>query len=306
MKNKLIFGACALIIIGIAGYNLLGRLPATPLTSTKITVTTSFYPLYFFTSEITKDRVDVYNITPAGAEPHDYEPTAQDMKRIEDSKLLIMNGGKLEPWGDNVKSLLSGSKTAVVSVGESVATEELVEDGATIRDPHVWLSPKLAKIQVASILASVIVADPINANFYENNANTLLAKLDNLDQKYTMGLNNCQLSSIVTAHAAFGYLAREYSLLQVAISGLSPDTEPSAKELAEVTSYVKKNNIGYIFFETLVSPKLAETIARETGARTLVLNPLEGLSDQEISAGKNYFTEMENNLKNLQTALQCR
>ncbi|MBI5729012.1 MAG: zinc ABC transporter substrate-binding protein [Candidatus Magasanikbacteria bacterium] len=277
-----------------------------PAVANKLRVVTSFYPLYYFATQIAGDKAIVYNITPAGAEPHDYEPTTQDMAHIEDSKLLILNGGKLEAWGDKVKNTLQNTATIIVSVGDDIANQKVIEDGETVRDPHVWLDPVLAKKEATTIADSLAAVDPANANFYENNATQLLAKLDALDQKYRQDLSSCKQKNIATAHTAFGYLAREYEFEQIAISGLSPDAEPSAKKLADVTDYVKKHNIKYIFFESLVSPKLAETLAYETGAKTLVLNPLEGLTNQEIAQGQDYFTVMRNNLKNLQTALDCK
>ncbi|MFA5062173.1 MAG: metal ABC transporter substrate-binding protein [Patescibacteria group bacterium] len=263
--------------------------------STETGVVTSFYPLYFFTTQIAGDKASVYNITPAGAEPHDYEPTTQDVARIEDSKLLIINGGKLEPWGDSMTASLKGSQTTVVVAGNN-----------GVGDPHVWLDPVLAKNEVAAILNGLTVAFPTNADYYKTNAQNLENKLDALDAEYRTGLSSCQKKDFVTAHAAFGYLAKEYGLNQVAISGISPDEEPSPQKLTEVADFVKTNNIKYIFFESLTSPKLSDTIARETGAQTLVLNPLEGLTNAEISQGKNYFTVMTDNLNNLRIALQCQ
>lgn len=307
MKNKILLGALVLVVVGLVGYySRLPRLPEPTPEPSKMPVVTSFYPLYFFTTQIAGDKASVYNITPAGAEPHDYEPTAQDMARMENSRLLIMNGGQLEPWGDKVKNTLRGSATTIVSVGEAIANQEVFEDGEMVRDPHVWLSPALAQKEAAVIANSLATADPSNAKSYERNAKILQAKLETLDQTYRQGLSGCTQKNIVTAHAAFGYLAHEYGLEQIAISGLSPDTEPSARELADVTDYVRKNNVKYIFFESLVSPKLAETIAHETGAKTLPLNPLEGLTDQEIAGGQNYFTVMEDNLVNLKIALDCK
>ena len=133
-----------------------------------------------------------------------------------------------------------------------------------------------------------------------------IRKLDDLDRQYRRGLANCQEKNIVTSHAAFGYLATAYGLNQVSITGLSPDAQPSPRQLADIVKFTRANNVKYIFFESLVSPKLSKTIATEIGAQTMVLNPLEGLTDEEVSQGNNYFTEMENNLANLKTALECK
>ncbi len=272
----------------------------------KIQITTSFYPLYFFTSQIAGDKAVVYNLTPAGSEPHDYELTTQDVARIEDSKLLILNGNRLEAWGEKIKDSLLGTDTIIVTVGENMDSDASSEINITGNDPHVWLDPHLAEKEAMAITQALKQVDPTNTTFYQTNFELLQDKFSDLDEEFHLGLNNCLKKDMVTAHAAFGHLAREYNLNQVSISGLSPDEEPSPQKLAEVADFAGKNNIKYIFFESLVSPKLAQTVASEIGASTLVLNPIEGLSDSEITQGKNYFTEMKNNLTNLKIALQCQ
>ncbi len=269
-------------------------------------IVTSFYPLYFFTTSIVGGNMPVYNITPAGAEPHDYEPTTQDIARIEDSALLILSGNSLEAWGTKMKTILANTGTNVITVADTLATEHITKDGKESPDPHVWLDPVLAKKEVQAIAEAVQAIDPEHASIYADNARALMAKLDTLDTTFRTGLNNCQKKDIITSHAAFGYLANAYGLNQVAISGLSPDEEPSVQTLSSVADFARTNHIRYIFFESLVSPKLSDTIAREVGAQTLVLNPLEGLNDEEIQRGQTYFTVMEQNLDNLKIALACQ
>jgi len=305
MRSRLIFVALGVGAAALAGYFLYFRIISFGPANNKLQVTTSFYPLYFFTSQIAGDRAVVYNVTPAGAEPHDYEPTPQDIARIEDSKLLVLNGGKFEAWGDKMKDSLNGQSTIVITVGEALVNPEVSGDNSLIHDPHVWLDPILAKREAETIAQELEQIDPDNASYYDGNLRELESKLDDLDAKFQQGLSSCQKKDIITSHAAFAYLAREYGLRQVAISGFSPDEEPSAQQLVKVADFAKSNNVDYIFFESLVSPKLSETIAREAGVKTMVLNPLEGLTDAEIAQGKNYFTEMENNLTNLKLALQC-
>jgi zinc transport system substrate-binding protein len=179
-------------------------------------------------------------------------------------------------------------------------------DGETQTDPHFWLDPVLAQEEVQIIRDALIKVDPANAQYYDKNAEGYISQLQALDKKYQDGLASCALKDVVTSHAAFGYLAKRYNLNQIAISGLSPDQEPSSSQMVEIAREAKQKNVKVIFFETLVSPKLAETIAREIGAQTAVFNPLEGLTDQEIKEGKNYISVMEDNLNNLRTALQCK
>lgn len=268
----------------------------------KIPVTASFYPLYFFAGQIGGDKAEVRNLTPAGVEPHNWEPAPQDIARIEKSKLLILNG-IMEAWGDKVKNNLQGKQVTVVAAGEGLFKS--TEVGQMSSDPHVWLSPPLAEKQVEVVTRGFIKVDPSNTAYYETNQKKLDDRLDQLDQAYKQGLSNCIQRDIITSHAAFGYLAGTYGLNQVSIAGLSPEAEPSSRQLAKIASFAKSNNVKYIFFEKSASPKLSETLAREIGAQTLVLDPLEGLSEDDIKIKKDYFTVMEDNLRNLQTALQC-
>lgn len=262
----------------------------------KLQVTTSIYPLYFFTTQIGGIQVAVKNITPAGAEPHDYEPSTQDLATIENSKLLILNGENLESWAKKISNEVEQNGVKVITVGE----------GFVNNDPHIWLSPNLAKKEVENILEGIIAVDRTHEQSYTARAQSLLQQLDELDTKYRAELSRCHRKDFITSHAAFGYLARDYGLNQVSIAGLSPDEEPSPKQLAAVSQFAKEHEIKYIFFEKLVSPRFSETLAHEVGAQTLVLDPLEGVPTEDIQKGVNYFTVMEQNLTNLKTSLECQ
>ncbi len=282
----------------------------------KLQVSASFYPMYYFASEIGGDRATVHNITPSGSEPHDFEPTAKDIASIESSKLLVINGAGVEPWYKKMESELQQNNVQVVVASDGLAIlegfeEHEEEEHSTehaeehIIDPHVWLDPVLAQKEVTKIRDGYIAADPTGEAYYSANAQLLIEKLQSLDSKYRQGLSKCQRNDIVTSHTAFAYLAKEYGLQQVAISGISTSAEPSTQDLADVAKFAKENGVTYIFFESLISPRLSETIANEIGAKTLVLDPIEGIPDDERAQGKNYFTIMESNLANLQTALAC-
>lgn len=310
MKLKLVAVILGILFITLLGYLLKVTIfsrysPPTGSSSNTIKVAASFYPLAYFAGEIGKDKVTVTNITPAGAEPHDYEPTPQDIIHIESSKLLILNGGHFEAWADNIQRNLENKSVLIVNASEGLSTQEVLEQGERIVDPHVWLSPVHAQRIVDTITKGIIQVDVKNQDYYLANTLELDRRLQELDAAYRKGLAKCANKNFVTSHAAFGYLADTYGLHQVSIAGFSPDAEPSPREIADVADFARKNNVHYIFFESLASPKLSETIAREIGAETLVLNPIEGLSDEEIGHGKNYFTEMQQNLTNLRIALQC-
>ncbi|HVU75713.1 MAG TPA: zinc ABC transporter substrate-binding protein [Candidatus Paceibacterota bacterium] len=304
MNMKYVAAIVGVLVIGGLGYVFFGHKPASA-PENKLSVVASFYPMYFFASQIGGDRANVTNVTPSGGEPHDYEPTPQDVAKIGSAELVVLNGGGLEAWGDSVKQNIDPQKTVLVTAGEGLTTRQVVEDGENITDPHVWLSPVLAEQIADKIEQGYAKADPANADYYAKNASGLKARLASLDTDYKQGLASCKSKDIITSHAAFGYLGAAYGLNQVAISGLSPEEEPSPKQLADIADFAKKNNVKYIFFESLVSPKLSQTIATEVGAQTLVLDPIEGIGSDEMAEGANYFSVMESNLANLRIALQC-
>lgn len=303
VKTSFIFLVAGIIIVGLF---FVWRQIAKPLAVDKrLPVVASFYPLFFMAQQIGGDKAEVVNIVPAGAEPHDYEPTAQDMMRLENSRLIILNGGGLEAWSNNLEQNIDPKKTVIIVAGKDLVSQSLTDNGQTRLDPHIWLDPPLAKKMLANILKGFIQADPANQIYYQANAAALQARLTSLDTSYRQGLSHCQKKDIITSHAAFGYLATTYGLTQIPIAGLSPDAEPSPQQLANIIKFSKLNQVKYIFFESLTSPKLAQTIASELGAQTLVLNPLEGLTDQELAQGENYLSIMQANLKNLEIALVC-
>lgn len=261
-----------------------------------IKVTASFYPLAFVAQKVGGKLVKVTQITPGGVEPHDYEPTPQDLASISDSKIFIMSGYGIDGWADNVSQNLKN--TLAVK-----ATTKIAMNG---KDPHVWLNPITFISEVEVVRDAFIQADPINKDKYILNAAGLINDLKGLDGEFKDGLKECKLNKIITSHDAFSYMSKQYNFGSMPIAGISPDEEPSPKSLADLSDLAKKNNIKYIFFETLVSPKLADTIAKEIGAKTLVLNPIEGVTQDEAKLGKDYLILMQENLKNLRTALQCK
>lgn len=266
-----------------------------PTSTSQISVIASFYPLAFFAQQIGGNLVHVQTLVTPGLEPHDFEPTPQNLVEIEKASLLIYNGAGLEAWAPRIIPNLPPEKVVNATTGITLLPN----------DPHVWMDPHLALQQVENIKNGLIKVDPAHQTEYQKNALQLENQLNELDQQFQAGLAHCQQHDIVTSHDAFEYLAREYNLSVLPIAGLSPDEEPTPKKLAEVSQFVKKNQVKYIFFETLVSPKLSQTIAQETGTQTAAFNPLEGLTEAEMNQGQNYFTVQQQNLKNLQQTLAC-
>lgn len=290
------------ILVGLAGFALMHR---NQQQSTKgLQVTASFYPLYEFAKHVGGPYVSVHNMTPAGAEPHDYEPSPQALIAAQKSAVFIYNGGTLEPWAD--KFLSDYTHTAVKSSNHIALHSGTDEDNHKVADPHFWLDPVLAQQIVTNIRDGLIQADPSHADQYTKNAAAYNKQLQQLDHDFKTGLASCQGDTIITAHEAFGYLAKRYNLQVEAISGVSPDQEPSPAKLAEISQLARDKDIRYIFFESLVSPRLADTIAQEVGAKTLVFDPLEGLTNEDQQHGKNYLSVQRENLANLRIALTCQ
>ena len=273
-----------------------------------IKVVASFYPLYEFALHVGSNRVTVINTTPAGTEPHDFEPTSQDIASIHAANIFLYNGSGFDPWAEKIEEELTQKGVTVVNLSKHIDLLENQEEDyeESQFDPHFWLDPVLAQKEAEVIRDALIKADPVNENEYKANSALLIGMLSDLDKRFQVGLASCQLREVVTSHAAFGYLANRYNFKQIGISGLSPDEEPSPQRMGEIAQLAQEKKIKYIFFETLVSPKLSETIANEIGAQTLVFNPLEGLTEEEIASGIDYTSIMEDNLNNLKIALSCQ
>lgn len=278
----------------------------------KITVMTSFYPMYDFALNIGRDKVKVVNMVPSGIEPHDWEPAASDIVGLEEANVFIHNGVGMEHWVETVLETLGNKNLIVVEAAEGVSLieghdhedEDDHEDEEENLDPHVWLSPLNVKVQVKNIRDAFVVADPENADYYNENYEVYIGKLDALDQKFKDSLSNVANKDIIVAHEAYGYLCEAYGLNQIGIEGLSPTSDPNPARMEEIIELAKEKQIKIIFFEELVSPKVAQTIADEIGVVTEVLNPIEGLTEEQLEAGEDYISIMEDNLSNLLKALQ--
>lgn len=279
--------------------------------SDTLKVSASFYPLYDFAKHVGGDKVSVSTITPAGAEPHDYEPSPQTLAQAYESSVFIYNGGSFEPWADNF--LVDFDGTAIrasqgVALLEADSSHDDGHDHDHLHesvDPHFWLDPVIAQQVVNSIRDGLSKADPEHKEYYAANAERYNKQLARLDQRFADGLLHCTLDTAISSHGAFSYLAHRYSFTVISIAGIEPDDEPSPAKMAELTSIVKQKGIRYIFFESLVSPRLAETIAREAGVQTLVFDPIEGLSQTDQNKGKDYISIQYDNLENLRKALGC-
>ncbi|MBC1681246.1 zinc ABC transporter substrate-binding protein [Listeria welshimeri] len=288
----------------------------------KLKIVTTFYPMYDFTKNVAGNKASIEMLIDAGTEPHDYEPSAKDIAKIEAADVFVYNSEDMETWVPSVLKSLDSKKLTVIDASKGIQLVEGTEEEEHHdheeeghdhnheeahhheHDPHVWLSPVLAQQEVTNIQNGLTKADKTNADTYEKNAANYNDKLKALDGKFKTAFEGSKQRDFVTQHAAFQYLAKEYNLHQVAIAGLSPDQEPSPARLAELQKYVKDNNISTIYFEEVASPKVAETLANETGAKLEVLSPIEGITDKEQKKGMDYIAYMEQNLKALQKTIK--
>jgi zinc transport system substrate-binding protein len=261
----------------------------------KKNVVAAFYPLAWATERVGGDEVEVRNLTRPGVEPHDVELSPRDVEEVRSADIVFYLGSGFQPAIEDAVEGAAGETINLLEGGRLIRPEEA--EGELTADPHVWLDP---------VRYSEMVREIADALGHSGHTPPLVEDLQELDAEYREGLENCRRREIVTTHAAFGYLAQRYGLEQIPLTGLSPETEPTPRDLERLVDRVRESGAKTIFFETLVSPRLAETVARETGAKTDVLNPLEGLSGEELRRGENYLSVMRENLASLRRALTCR
>ncbi|MBG0565631.1 metal ABC transporter substrate-binding protein [Actinoplanes aureus] len=280
----------------------------------KLAVVTAFYPLQFVSERVGGDVVTVTNLTKPGAEPHDVELNARQVGEITEAGLVVYLSGFQPAVDDAVKQnggdhtfdagtavQLLTAQAADAHGHEGEGEEEHAEESSGGTDPHVWLDPTRLATIADKLAERLGQADPDHAADYTARAATLHTELTKLDEEYQAGLKTCERRELVTSHTAFHYLADRYDLTQIGITGIDPEAEPSPQRLAAVAAEAKEHGTTTIFFETLVSPAVAETIAREVGAQTAVLDPIEGLTDTNAD----YFSVMRANLAALTKALGC-
>lgn len=266
----------------------------------KITIVTSIYPIYDFAVNIAGDKAEIVNLVPAGTEPHDFELSTGDMQQLEKADLFLYNGAGMEHFVDKMLSAVSNKNLVVVEA--SVGVKKLESDHRI--DPHTWLSIQNAIQEAETIKDALVGIDVRNADYYETNFETYKKQLEELYETYQKELTGLSGDTIVVAHEAFGYLCDECGLKQEAIEGLMADSEPDSARMKEIIDFCREKKIKVIFFEELVSPKVAQTIADEIGAGTDILNPIEGLTAEQEAAGLDYIGLMKKNLEALKRALQ--
>jgi zinc transport system substrate-binding protein len=309
--RAVVAGAAALAVLTLAGC---GGSSANGSGGGKLDVVASFYPLEFIARTVGGDAVHVTTLTAPGVEPHDLELTPKQVGAIASAKLVVYEKDLQPAVDEAVEQNAKDAGFDVVPAAQLEATGadfEEHEDGAVAPaahkdnalDPHFWLDPVRYAQVIKAVEEKLAAVDSANAQGYHERARALLDQVGKLDTEYKTGLESCKLTTFVTSHEAFAYLAKRYGLTMIGIAGFTPDAEPSPARIKDVQDIVKAQHVTTIFYEELVSPKVADTIANDVGVQTAVLSPIEGLSD--ANSKETYLTLMQENLQELRKANGC-
>lgn len=280
----------------------------------KVKVYATIFPIYDFTKNIGKDKIELNYIVPPSSEPHDYEISAKTIKDIQNADLLIKNGLGVDGFADNIKS--ESEKLNIVVASEGIEKITYEKDGIHDEnhteeehdhgeyDPHVWLNINNAIKECENIKNALVKVDAKNKEYYEENYNNYVKELKDLQDSYKENLKEIKNKTILVSHDAYGYLCKEYGINQISVTGVNPNQEPSMSKIAELTDYAKDKNIKYILFDGLVNPKVSQTIANEANIDTMILYSIDGITKEDFNNSEDYVSLMEKNLETLKTVLK--
>jgi zinc transport system substrate-binding protein len=287
----------------------------------QLKVTTTIYPLYSIVKEIGANKVQLNNMIPFGVEAHGFDPTPSDIAKLSKSDIIIVSSDAMEPWKDKIVESLN-IKEKVFDMSEYAHLLEIEEEdghdhahghnhshdeheGENI-DPHYWVSLNNYITMVKTISQLLIEKDSENRAYYEKNSALYLERINALKSKFDASMKTCTNKKILVNHDAFGYFAHDYDVKQYSVSGMTPEDKPSAKQIAQLIKLVKQEGINTVFFEEFASPKVVQTIAKETHTKTDSLRPVENISKEENEKGIGYVEIMEENLQKLKYAMGCK
>lgn len=293
------------VLLGIA-FLCINRIPKEKIYSGKIRVVASFYPLAHIATVVGGDFVSVDDLVPAGTEPHDFEPSPRTLAELGRADLFLYNGAGFEPWVSKWEQSTFARPMRVVNMADSLkgrGVSFIEKDGAT--NPHFWLDPTIFAEEVNIVRDALVAIAPEHETVFRENADRFIVALGNLDLHFREGLSDCALHDIIVLHEAFGYIARRYGFSATSIVGISPEEEPSPKELVRIITLAREKGVKHIFSETIASPKFSEAVARDIGGTTLVLNPIESMTPSGVQLKQDYIFTMEMNLNNLRNAMIC-
>ncbi len=298
--------------ISLAALSCAGQEESTP--RKKLVVVATLFPLCDFAKSIAGPRAEVTLLLPPGAEPHTFEPRPTDILRLNRADVFLYTSPDMEPWAADILKGVQNRRLEVVDSSAGIAKplhgrrdRVAHHPHAGTADPHIWLDFSLALRMMENIRDGLIKADPAGREVYEKNASLAMEKLQALDDRYRRGLEACEKKILVNSgHFAFDYMARRYGFRYVSVYGVSPDAEPTAATLAKITRLIRENGLRHLFHEDLVNPRLAETLAKESGVELLKLYPAGNLAKEQVDRGETFQALMEKNLENLRTGMQCR
>jgi len=289
----------------------------------RLIVVATLFPLYDFARNVAGERAEVTLLLPPGAEPHGFEPRPADIVRLNKADVFLYTSPDMEPWAADILKGLQNRNVEVINTSQGVIAGEGQEklehrqglqdkqihghsDHSGAVDPHIWLDFGNAVRMVENIRDGLAKRDPAGKDVYEKNAGSTIGQLKALDERFRKGLQACEKKVLVNGgHFAFDRMAKRYGFRYVSVYGVSPDAEPTAANLVKLTKLIRENKLGYLFHEELINPRVAETLARETGATLLKLHPAGNLAKEQFDRGETFITLMDRNLENLKTGLQC-
>lgn len=268
----------------------------------KLLVSVTFDAMKEFVEAVGQDKVEISTIIPAGTEPHDFEPKAQDLVGLSTAQVFVYNGLGMEVWVDKAVSAANNADLVTVEASKGADAIENTDPGEIEEhgqyDPHLWISLKGAELEVKNIKDGLIQADPANKDFYETNCDDFVAQLESLYKEYNEKFQSADKKSFVTGHAAFGYLCRDFGLKQNSVEDVFAEGEPTAQQLSELVEYCKANNVTTIFAEEMASPDVSKTLANEVGAKVETIYTIESAED-----GMTYLERMQSNLTKIYESL---
>jgi len=295
MKKKIISGVLAILTgVMLIGCGTKTETATKNIMDDKLNIIVSIYPLKEFTEKIAGDKATVTCLVPDNMEPHDYEPKTKDFETLSKSKIFIYNGLGMETWVDQVNEVIK--EKGVTILDSSAGVEVRKEENAV--DPHIWLSVKNAEIQSENIKNTLVKLDEKNKDYYEENYKKFKEELENVYDEYKPKFDTLNKKNFVTGHAAFGYLCRDFGLTQKSVENLFSEGEPTPKQLEDLVKFCKENNIKTVFSESLASPKVSQTLAKEVGAQVVPILTLESKEDD-----KDYIKAIRYNLDEIYSCL---
>lgn len=316
MNNRVVMLVLA-AAIALAGISCVQRDETKP--GKRLAVVTTLFPLYDFAKRVAGERADVSLLLPPGAEPHGFEPRPADILRLNRADVFLYTSPAMEPWAADILKGLQNPGLEVVDTSRGLAASEGRGDKdprhdhrdghgrPAAADPHIWLDFSNAVRMVEAVRDGFVKKDPAGRDVYERNAAAAIEELKTLDERFRAGLQDCEKKLLVNGgHFAFDYMAKRYGFRYVSVYGVSPDAEPTAAELARITRLIRQNGLRHLFHEELVSPKLAETLSRESGVSLLKLHPAGNLTREQLDRGETFRTLMEQNLESLRAGMRCR